>query len=111
MKELPGRYPNYNVLLRDTISLTVIEIGWQTNVIPDTAPCMFDARLLPGEDSQAFLAELRKVVDDDHVPLEVTAQFGPANSSPTDTPLFKLTQKILHAQAPDAVVAASLDQG
>lgn len=111
VKELPGRYANYNVLLRDTISLTMIQAGRQTNVIPDSAFCMLDARLLPGEDPQAFLAQLGQVVDDDRVQLEVTAQFGAANSSPTDTPLFKLIQKILHVQAPDAVVAASLDQG
>lgn len=111
VKELPSRYPSYNVLLRDTISLTMLEAGRQTNVIPDTASCALDARLLPGEDPQAFLAELRKVVDDDRVQLEITAQFGPANSSPTSTPLFRLIQKILHAEAPDAVVAASLDQG
>ena len=111
VKELPRRYPNYNAILRDTISLTMMEAGRQTNVIPDSASCMFDARLLPDTDPQAFLAQLRQVVDDDRVQMEITEQFGAANSSPTDTPLLRLIERVLNVQTPDAVVAASLDQG
>ncbi|PYV27022.1 MAG: peptidase M20, partial [Acidobacteria bacterium] len=40
------RDENFNYLLRDTISLTVLKGGQQTNVIPDTAYCEWDVRLL-----------------------------------------------------------------
>jgi len=66
---------------------------------------------LPDTDPQAFLAQLRQVVDDDRVQMEIADQFGAANSSPTDTPLLRLIEKVLSVQTPDAVVAASLDQG
>ena len=56
-----GRDENYNYLLRDTVSLTVLHGSPQTNVIPDTAYAELDVRLLPGEDPEAFLAQLRTV--------------------------------------------------
>ena len=31
-----------NVLVRNTVSLTVLEAGHQTNVIPDTTACRID---------------------------------------------------------------------
>src|SRR5262252_4071146 len=54
----------YNYMLRNTISLTMMSGSRQTNVIPNTATCNLDVRLLPGEDPQGFLTELRRVIGD-----------------------------------------------
>ena len=84
------RDENFNYLLRDTISLTVLKGGQQTNVIPDTAYCEWDVRLLPGEDPQAFAAELRSVIADDHIDLEPISRYRLARprqaSQPAETP-------------------------
>src|SRR5207247_1177086 len=76
---------NFNYLLRDTVSLTVLKGSPQTNVIPDTAYCELDVRLLPGEEPQDFLAQLRSVVADDRIELEPITRFRKPNSSATDT--------------------------
>jgi len=102
---------NYNYLLRDTVSLTVMQGGPQTNVIPDTAYAELDVRLLPGEDPRAFLAGLQAVIADDSIQIEPPRNFKPANSSSTDTSLFRLIQQMVHEHNPEAIVAPTLDSG
>jgi len=102
---------SFNYLLRDTVSLTVLQGGPQTNVIPDAAYAELDARLLPGESPDAFFAELRKVIADDRIHLETVNRFKPPNSSSTDTSLFRLIEQVVHKYNPSALVAPSLDSG
>ena len=64
----PIRILNY--LLRDTISLTMLGGSEQTNVIPPEAWANLDVRLLPGGDPKAFLATIRRVVNDPNVTVE-----------------------------------------
>ncbi len=111
VRALPSQYPRYNVLLRSTISLTGLEAGSQYNVIPDAATARFDCRLLPGEDPRAFLEQLRGAIDDSHIQVEISQQFGAANSSPVDSRLFKLIEDGVRQYDPKAVIAAFLDQG
>jgi len=100
-----------NYMLRDTVSLTVMRGSQQTNVISDTASCDFDIRLLPGEDPEAFLAQLRKVVDDDRIQLEPISRFRAPNSSPTSTMLYRLIEQVVHEHNPQALVAPALGSG
>ena len=105
------RDENFNYLLRDTISLTVLKGGQQTNVIPDTAYCEWDVRLLPGEDPQAFAAELRSVIADDHIDLEPISRYRKPNSSPTGTTLYRTIEQVVHKYNPQALVAPTLNSG
>ena len=102
---------DFNYMLRDTVSLTVLKGSQQTNVIPDTASCDLDIRLLPGEDPDAFLAQLRKVVADDRIKLETISKFRQPNSSPTDTMLYHLIDQVVHAHNPQALMAPALGSG
>ncbi len=82
--------------LRDTISITVVRAGYQTNVIPGTAEAELDVRLLPGSEREAFLEEIRRVIADPSVevkPLQET--FHPASESATDTPLFHAIERVI----------------
>jgi acetylornithine deacetylase/succinyl-diaminopimelate desuccinylase-like protein len=103
--------PNFNYLLRDTVSLTVLRAGEQTNVIPDAASSELDVRLLPGEKTQDFLTELRQIIDDPKIKLEPIGQFRRPNSSPTTTMLYQVIQEVVHRRAPQAVVAPELNSG
>jgi acetylornithine deacetylase/succinyl-diaminopimelate desuccinylase-like protein len=102
---------NYAYLLRDTVSLTVLKGSTQTNVIPDTAYAELDVRLLPGEDPQAFLAQLRSVIADDTIQLEPIGAFRPPNSSSTDTGLYRIIESVVHEYDPQALVAPVLNSG
>jgi acetylornithine deacetylase/succinyl-diaminopimelate desuccinylase-like protein len=102
---------DFNYLLRDTVSLTVLEGSSQTNVIPDTAYAQLDVRLLPGEDPQAFLAQLRNVLADDSLRIENINSFKPPNSSSTDTGLYRTIQAVVHKYNPQALVVPTLNSG
>jgi acetylornithine deacetylase/succinyl-diaminopimelate desuccinylase-like protein len=106
-----GRDEDYNYLLRDTVSLTVLHGSPQTNVIPDAAYAELDVRLLPEEDPQAFLAQLRTVLADDSIRITSATLFKHPNSSSTDTSLYRLIEQVVHEYNPQAIVAPVLGSG
>ena len=101
----------YNFMFRDTISLTRLYAGTQTNVIPSTATAELDVRLLPGTDPQEFLKELRSVVADETVSVEPLRPVRIVNASPTDSTLYRIIRQTIQAQRPGAVVTPTLNAG
>jgi acetylornithine deacetylase/succinyl-diaminopimelate desuccinylase-like protein len=102
---------DFNYLVRDTVSLTVLKGSPQTNVIPDTASCQLDVRLLPGEDPQHFLSELRRVVDDSRIHIEPISRFRAPNSSSAGTPLYRIIEQVVQRYNPQALIAPTLNSG
>jgi acetylornithine deacetylase/succinyl-diaminopimelate desuccinylase-like protein len=102
---------DFNHLLRDTVSLTVLHSSVQTNVIPDTAYAELDVRLLPGEAPQAFLAELRHVLADEDLRVENINRFKPPNASSANTPLYRIIEAVVRKYNPRALVAPTLNSG
>jgi acetylornithine deacetylase/succinyl-diaminopimelate desuccinylase-like protein len=100
-----------SALLRNTISITVVKAGYKTNVIPGTAEAELDVRLLPGEDPQAFLAEMRTVIDDPTVEIVPPAAFRPPNDSPADSGLFKTIESVLRRRRPGVPVTTKMLTG
>src|SRR6185436_11223827 len=96
---------------RNTISITVVRAGYKTNVIPGTAEAELDVRLLPGEDPEAFLAELRRVIHDPGVQIAPPASFRPPNHSPTDTELFRVIERVLARHHPGVPVTTKMLTG
>ena len=103
--------PNFNYLLRDTLSLTVLHAGEQTNVIPDAAYAQLDVRLLPGEKPEDFLARLQEAIDDPEIKVEPIGQYRTPNSSSTATMLYRVIEEVVHQHDPQAVVAPELNSG
>src|SRR3954451_13283962 len=56
----PGHYS----MLHTSISPNIITGGYQVNVIPSDATATLDVRALPDEDMTAFVAMMKKVIDD-----------------------------------------------
>ena len=106
-----SRNEDLNFLLRNTVSLTILQGSPQTNVIPDTAYAELDVRLLPGEDPKVFLAQLRTVLADDSIRITPASPFKPPNSSSTDTSLYRLIEQVVHQYNPQAIVAPALGGG
>jgi acetylornithine deacetylase/succinyl-diaminopimelate desuccinylase-like protein len=101
-----------NYLLRDTISLSMLGGSEQTNVIPPEAWANLDVRLLPGDDPKEFLESIRRVVNDPEVSVEpLNSDFRMANSSPTNTDLFRAIQKVSAQYFPGTPVVPRLDSG
>src|SRR5215217_965988 len=80
----------FNFLVRNTISITMLSGSKQTNVIPNAATCNLDVRLLPGESPDEFLKALTAVIADPAIKIENVNRFKPPNSSATNTELFSL---------------------
>src|ERR1041384_3466888 len=101
----------YNVLLRNTISITMLSGSKQTNVIPNTATCNLDVRLLPGESPEEFLKALTAVVADPSIKIENINRFKPPNSSPINTELFSLISRKTKEKHPGAVITTKMLSG
>lgn len=101
-----------NYLLRDTISLTMLGGSQQTNVIPPEAWANLDVRLLPGANPGQFLESIRKVVNDPSVSVEPQNQdFRVANSSPTNTEMYKAFKQVCAEYFPKAPVVPKITSG
>ncbi|HVH67464.1 MAG TPA: M20/M25/M40 family metallo-hydrolase [Gemmatimonadales bacterium] len=94
----------YNALLRNTISITGLQGSDKTNVIPPVARAALDVRLLPGQDPQAFLADLVRVVGDSDIAITPEGPNWPATESRSDTELFRAIQAAARERTPNAVV-------
>jgi acetylornithine deacetylase/succinyl-diaminopimelate desuccinylase-like protein len=94
----------YNALLRNTISITGLVGSDKTNVIPPVARAALDVRLLPGQDPQAFLADLVRVVADSGVEIAPQGPNWPATESPTETELFRAIVAAARERTPGALV-------
>ncbi len=74
--------PRYDSMLRTSISPTIIQGGFQSNVIPAQAEARLDIRAVPGEDIPAMVAALRRLIDDPAIEL-----VGPSGGRPGDASL------------------------
>ena len=101
----------YNFLLRNTISITMLSGSKQTNVIPNTATCNLDVRLLPGESPEDFLKALTTVIADPSIKIENINRFKPPNSSPINTELFSLIARKTKEKHPGAVITTKMLSG
>ncbi len=100
--------PEWNYLLRNTISLTVLRGAPQTNVIPAEAVAELDVRLLPGEDPQKFLAALRRVIADPSIAVEPLVAARAPSSSPADTDLWRVFEQVVAQHFPKTRVTPRL---
>jgi acetylornithine deacetylase/succinyl-diaminopimelate desuccinylase-like protein len=87
------REPGDAALVRNTISMTVLQGSNKTNVLPASASAELDCRLLPGEDPDAFVERLRALVDDDGIEFTVLLRYPPS-SSPVDTALYRAIEQV-----------------
>ena len=110
LKALTGQR-DFNFLLRNTISITMLSGSKQTNVIPNAATCNLDVRLLPGESPDDFLTALKAVIADPSIKIENVNRFKPPNSSAISTELFSLIARKTKENHPGAVVTTKMLSG
>ncbi|NLY00061.1 MAG: M20/M25/M40 family metallo-hydrolase [Rhodopirellula sp.] len=87
----------FDSMMRTSISPTIIQVGYRSNVIPAQAEATLDVRAVPDEDIPALVATLRKLIDDPAVEvIGPSAGRSPAPPSSTTSTMF---QALEHAQA------------
>ncbi|MGD0233337.1 MAG: M20/M25/M40 family metallo-hydrolase [Syntrophorhabdales bacterium] len=86
----------YNALLRNTVALTILKGGVKVNVIPPESEASFDARILPEEQHEHFLAQVQKVAGKDVEVVPVDR--GESIPSSYDTDFFKAIRRAVKAR-------------
>jgi acetylornithine deacetylase/succinyl-diaminopimelate desuccinylase-like protein len=94
-----------SAILRDTISVGIVNAGVKYNVIPGAAEIEIDCRTLPGTDEAAMRAELRRRVGEElwgRIDVECVLVGQPAEA-PLDGPMYPLLEQVLRDHDPEAV--------
>jgi acetylornithine deacetylase/succinyl-diaminopimelate desuccinylase-like protein len=88
--------PLWNSMLRDTIAPTVLSAGVGNNVIPAEARANLNVRLLPGDTIDVVLNELKKLVNDPQVRLELQPNAGlAAPPSSLESDFYGVVSKVV----------------
>ena len=96
---------HWSAMLRATFAVTMLRGSEKLNVIPPEAVADIDCRMLAGDDPEEIAAWVRRVIDDDHVQVEITRPPKLPNLSPPDTELYKALASALARRVPGVVVA------
>jgi acetylornithine deacetylase/succinyl-diaminopimelate desuccinylase-like protein len=71
---LRANEPRHASMLRTSASPNIFNAGYRVNVIPSEATATIDVRMLPDEDPQAFLEQVKAIVNDPSVEVAFTAR-------------------------------------
>jgi acetylornithine deacetylase/succinyl-diaminopimelate desuccinylase-like protein len=101
-----------NAIQKNTISLTTLRAGVgdppKANVIPSVAEATIDCRLLPGVNVNEFISELKAVINDPKISIELMTRPADPGISNPKTALFAAIEKAIVKVHPGAVVTPML---
>jgi acetylornithine deacetylase/succinyl-diaminopimelate desuccinylase-like protein len=103
--------PYHNAIIRNTISITMLQGAPQTNIIPTVAEARLDIRLLPDEDPKAFLEEIRRVMAEPSLTLEPYGAWISATASPVDSEMMRAIDRARARHHPAAALAPTILTG
>ena len=103
--------PAIAAILQNTVSVTGLHAGSKANVIPEQAEAVLDARLLPGESPDAFVAELQRIIADDRVHIEVVQYPSPRGVSDYDSIFFRTLAEVAARLVPGSLTVPLLTPG
>lgn len=96
-------------ILTDTIAPTMLSAGYKVNVIPADATASFDARILPGETPEEFLAKVKTILGPGF-DAELLSSSVP-NESNFNTPFYKVIENAVRKMDAEAVTAPIISAG
>ncbi len=111
-EQLRSINPSFYSIIRTSVVPTIIQGGYQRNVIPSSAEATLDIRALPGTDPEVLFDQIGAIIDDEAVSIEPMAVTRPAHlPSSLDTALFKAFEKVISDRHPTAVVLPNMLTG
>lgn len=110
--EVLARDPLHNAVLRTGASLTLLDGGIRSNVIPSEGTATFNVRVLPGENVQDVVQAMNRVGGEPQVTfaLEGDPRDAPP-PSPVGSDLFRSMEGAAKIMAPNAVVVPFMSTG
>jgi len=109
-EKLQAHSPHLHALTRDTCSLTRMHGSNKINVVPPEAWAEIDCRILPDRPAEAFVKEIRDLLQGTGVEVKVLMAFTPA-VSPTDTVLYRAIEHMVAEKYPAAHVVPAVSGG
>jgi acetylornithine deacetylase/succinyl-diaminopimelate desuccinylase-like protein len=103
--------PYLNAIIRNTISITMLQGSPQTNIIPTTAEARLDIRLLPDEDPAAFLKEIERVMAEPDLSVEPYGAWISATASPVESEMMRAIDRARARHHPRATLAPTILTG
>jgi acetylornithine deacetylase/succinyl-diaminopimelate desuccinylase-like protein len=103
--------PLINAMLRNLVTPTQLKGSDKENVIPETAEATLDIRLLPGENPQAFVRKMEKIVNDDRIHFILPETIHPSSVSDYGSDFFKALEETIISEVPEALVVPILTPG
>jgi carboxypeptidase PM20D1 len=105
-----ARNPTTDAMIRTSTAPTLFHAGIKDNVLPSEAQAVINFRILPGDSLQSVQEHVRRVVADDGVEIALDGEFGdePSPISSTDSESFRLIERVVREQYPEAVIATGL---
>lgn len=102
--------PEHYSMLRTSVVPTIINGGFQQNVIPSQGEAIVDIRALPDEDMTGFNTEMTRVIGDPVIKVEPidTGNRGPAAPSRTDTEMYRVLEQTARQLYPGAAVMPTM---
>jgi len=108
--KLQADSPFLHALTRDTCSITRMQGSGKINVVPPEAWAELDCRILPDRPSEFFVNELRELIKDTGVQVDVIMAFTPAVSS-TDSRLYRAIEVVTAERHPGSRVIPVMQTG
>lgn len=109
---LLSREPLHSAVLRTGASLTMLNGGFRSNVIPSEGKATFNVRIVPGEDIRQVVAEMNRVAAEPSVRFALDGEPLPAPApSPVATELYRAMESSARVMAPGAVVLPFMSTG
>lgn len=102
--------PHRAVMVRNSLAITMLTGSQKENVYPAEASAVLDLRLLPGQDPTAVVAEIKRVMEEPDVRVEILLS-STAHAAPLDTALYKAIEALVEAHQPGAVVTPNFIAG
>ncbi|MGA9722156.1 MAG: M20/M25/M40 family metallo-hydrolase [Candidatus Binatus sp.] len=102
---------NIQALMRDTISLTMLNAGIKVNVVPTVADAGLDCRLLPGTDADAFLKHLREQLGAGDFKIDYIQRPDDAPPSPTSGEAWDAINRVVASNFKGAIVVPWMTTG
>jgi len=98
-------------LMRDTISLTMLNAGFKVNVVPTVAEAELDCRLLPGTDADAFLKRLREQLGAGDFAIDYIQRPDDAPPSPSSGEAWDAIKRVVASDFKGAIVVPWMTTG
>ena len=110
LTKLQADSPFLHALTRDTCSITRMQGSGKINVVPPEAWAELDCRILPDRPSEIFVNELRELIRDTGVQVDVIMAFTPAVSS-TESRLYRAIEEVTAERHPGSRVIPVMQTG